>query len=439
MTTVAAPPADAARYRLANATVPACLLDGVDVIADRDGLVLLDIDIADGRIAALRAGGTSENDGPTVDMRRGQVWPCFVDMHTHLDKGHIWERAPNPDGSFQAALDTVAEDRANWDAADLHRRFEFGLRCAYAHGTAAIRTHIDSFAPQAETSWPVFRALRDAWAGRIELQAATICLLEEFDGAAGERLADLVADAGGLIGGVTFMAPEIERQLDRVLDLAAERGLDLDFHVDESLDPGARSLRLLAEAVLRKRFSGRVVVGHCCSLGAQPPAEAAATLDLTAEAGIAVVSLPMCNLYLQDRGPGRTPRRRGVTLLHEFAARGVAVALASDNCRDPFFGFGDHDMLEVFGQAVRIAHLDRPYGGWPSAVTRTPADAMGLAGAGRLAVGGPADLVCFRGRGYSELLARREAGRVVLRAGRAIDTALPAYEELDDLVMGAGT
>jgi cytosine/creatinine deaminase len=135
-------------------------------------------------------------------------------------------------------------------------------------------------------------------------------------------------------------------------------------------------------------------------------------------AGIAVVSLPMCNLYLQDRAPGRTPRRRGVTLLQELAARGVCVALASDNCRDPFFAYGDHDLIEVLREAVRIAQLDRPVGAWPAAVTRTPADVMRLAGAGRIRVGAAADLVLFKARHYGELLSRPQADRIVLRAGR---------------------
>ena len=40
----------------------------------------------------------------------------------------------------------------------------------------------------------------------------------------------------------------------------------------------------------------------------------------------------------------------------------VPVAVASDNCRDPFYGYGDLDLVEVFREAVRIAHLDRPLG-----------------------------------------------------------------------------
>ncbi len=31
------------------------------------------------------------------------VLPCFVDAHTHLDKGHIGPRSPNPDGTFAGA------------------------------------------------------------------------------------------------------------------------------------------------------------------------------------------------------------------------------------------------------------------------------------------------------------------------------------------------
>jgi cytosine/creatinine deaminase len=143
-----------------------------------------------------------------------------------------------------------------------------------------------------------------------------------------------------------------------------------------------------------------------------------------------VVSLPMCNIYLQDRTPGRTPRQRGVTLLHELKAAGVEVVLASDNTRDPFHAYGDLDMLEVFREATRIAHLDHPVDDWPCAIASTPASVMGV-DAGRLSPGAEADLVLFRARNWTELLSRPQSDRIVLRAGRAIDMALPDYRELD--------
>jgi cytosine deaminase len=400
-----------------------------------DGLAAVDVVVRDGRVAGVEAAGTAPAGGEGVDLGRGLVWPCLVDLHTHLDKGHTWGRAPNPDGTFAGAIQAVSADRAaHWSAEDVRRRMEFGLACSYAHGTRAVRTHLDSFPPQAAISWGVMAEVRKAWAGRVELQAVSLVSLDAFRGPAGEELADLVAAGGGILGAVTYMTPDIDALLDRVLTLAAARDLAVDFHCDESGDVGARSLSRIARAVLRQRFGGRVVCGHCCSLAVQAPEVVAETLDLVAAAGMAVVSLPMCNLYLQDRAPGRTPRWRGVTLLHELKARGIPVAVASDNCRDAFHGYGDHDMLEVFREATRIAHLDRPYADWSRAVTATPAEVMGLAGAGRIGPGQPADLVLFRGRDLSELLSRPQADRVVLRNGRPIARALPDYRELDDLV-----
>ena len=432
--------ADSPHLVLENVAVPGCLLDADPLRSgsDSEGLVRVDIALADGVIAAIGRHGEAQahpSRSLKVDLGGAQAWPCFIDMHSHLDKGHIWPRTENPDGTFAGALASAASDRAQfWTTDDVTTRMAFGLRAAYAHGTSAIRTHLDSLSPQHHTSWPVFAALREAWRGRIELQAVSILLLEHLRGNAGDELADLIALHRGILGAVVPQTATLAVDLDRAFALASERGLDLDFHADETGDPGSGALRAIAEASLRHRFEGTVVVGHCCSLAQQPDDEVRRTLDLVAEAKLVIVSLPMCNLYLQDRQPGRTPRWRGVTLLHEIRARGIRVAIASDNCRDPFYGYGDHDMLEVFREAARIAHLDRPIGDWPAAVTRVPAGVTGLTQRGVLRPGNPSDLVLFNARSYSELLSRPQSDRVVLRGGKAIDTTLPDYQELDHLM-----
>jgi cytosine deaminase len=321
---------------------------------------------------------------------------------------------------------------------DLRARCEFGLRCAYAHGTVAIRTHLDSRPPQHSISWPLFEELRAEWAGRIELQAVSLVASDEMAGPVGEEIADRVAAAGGVLGCVTYMVPGLDALLERMFALAAERRLDLDFHVDESLDPAARSLRRIPEAVLPHRFPGKILCGHCFSLAVQQPGGAGHARfrrrrrDRGGEPA-AVQPLP----------PGPRPRAHPTAARRHAAprdgARGIPLALASDNCRDPFYGYGDHDLVEVFREGLRIAHLDRPVGAWPAAVSRTPAALMGLPERGRIAPGAPADLVLFKARGYSELLSRPQADRVVLRAGRPIDTTLPDYRELDALLSPTGT
>ena len=101
-------------YRLANAATPRCLIDGAAPLAGfADDLVALDIDVTGARITAISAAGRAAGGAlPVVDLKGRLVWPCFIDLHTHLDKGHIWQRAPNPDGSFAGALQTAAADRA---------------------------------------------------------------------------------------------------------------------------------------------------------------------------------------------------------------------------------------------------------------------------------------------------------------------------------------
>ena len=417
------------RLLLANARV---LAPGLPA-PDAQGFARADLLIDGGKIAALGpAGAASFGDTPLAPMDGRIVLPAFVDAHTHLDKGHIWGRTPNPTGAFDGALTAVGADReAHWSAKDVALRMDFALRCAFAHGTAAVRTHIDSVGPQTRISWPVFAQMRESWRGRIDLQGSPLFGIDfALDDA---HMADVEAmvDAHGskLLGAVTYMTPALGPGLERLFALAERKGWDLDFHVDESADPAARSLARIAETAIARKFGGKILVGHCCSLARQADGERERTIALVAKAGLSVVSLPMCNMFLQDRRAGRTPRWRGVTALHELKAAGVAAMIASDNTRDPFYAFGDLDMLEVWREGVRILHLDYPFAAWADAVSAAPADAMGVA-APALKAGAPADLVLTQARDFTQLFSRPQSDRTVLRAGAPIDTMPPDYAEL---------
>lgn len=425
-------------FWLRHAAVPAGTVDAA-LPPPRDGTLHdVDILITEGRIAAIAPAGTAPEG---LDMRRRILFPCFVDMHTHLDKGHVVARTPNPDGSFTGALNATGADRvAFWTAEDIALRMEFGLRCAYAHGVGAIRTHLDSFPGQAEISWAVFREMRARWQGRIALQAVALTTIDQFATPFGAELADLVARSEGILGAVTRMSgvdhgaiEEIDQLLDRLFAEATRHGLDVDLHVDETDDVAAFTLPRIAAAIERSAFRGKVTCGHCCNLALQPEPVAAETIAHLARLGVTVVTLPSANMYLQDRHAGRTPRWRGVTLAHELRAAGVPVAVATDNCRDAFVPYGDHDTLDSFRFALRVCHLDHPYGDWAASITATPARTMGLADCGLIAVGRSADLVLTRARSFDELVSRPQADRIVLRAGRAIDQTLPDYAELDGL------
>lgn len=436
---------EAASYWIENARVPLALLGSPHTFVplDReDGAALLDMLIEGGRIARIAPSGAAVADQrPRVDLRGRQVWPMLVDVHTHLDRGHTVVRSPNASGVFADALKATAADRLRWTHEDLVARMDFGLRCAYAHGVSAIRTHLDSVPEQAERSWRAFRDMRAEWKDRIALQAVSLVPIDFFRGEWGDRLAALVAESSGVLGAVTRAASagghgaplgDLDALLDRLFGLAARHDLDIDLHVDETNDPKAAALPYVARAALRHDYQDRVTCGHCCSLAVQPETQAEQTLDLLAEAGVAVVTLPTVNLYLQDRGAGRTPRWRGVTLVHEMRKRGILVAAAGDNCRDCFYAYGDHDMIDTFRQAVRILHLDHPLAEAPALVGPAPANIAKLPDHGRIAAGGPARLIVFNARTLNEIVSRHHADRIVIDRGRRSSAHVPDYSELWD-------
>ena len=327
-------------YWLTNAHIPESLIPHNDYPhKTREGLCLVDLLISQGNIQqVIPANSAKENDFEQIDLQKKIVLPCFVDLHTHLDKGHIWERSPNLDGTFDTALKTaISDSQQYWQTDDLLRRMEFSLKSAYAHGTKAIRTHIDSFGDQAAISWQVLSDLQQKWQEKITLQGVSLVSIDYYQTEAGVALADRVSECGGILGGVAYTNPELEEQLDRVFQLAAERNLDLDFHADENGDRDSICLQKIAQTAIQRKFAGKITCGHCCSLAVQPLEVRTKTIELVKEAAIAIVSLPMCNLYLQDRQAGTTPYWRGVTKVQELAQQDIPVVFASDNTRESRF------------------------------------------------------------------------------------------------------
>ena len=403
-----------------------------------DGFFRADVAIASGRIDAIAPAGSMASDTGLAAVEAGSrvLIPNFVDCHTHIDKGHVLQRAAPSDGTFAGAAASMRADRAaHWTAEDVARRMDFALRCAFHHGTRALRTHIDSPPPQDRISWPVLSRVREEWRGRIDIQGSSLFPLPMVrDPDFLDRIVGHVKAADGVLGAGVYPDPDLDGLLRTIIETATRHGLDLDFHADETADPSSDCLRHIAEAVLRSDHEGHVLVGHCCSLALQDAATADETLDKVAEASLSVVALPACNLYLQDRRTdATTPRWRGVTLLHEMHDRGIQVSLASDNIRDAFHAYGDLDMLDAFRLGTRVGHLDHPANDWIVTATANPARAMRMDDAGVLHAGSGADFILFEGRSWSEILSRSESGRIVVRDGTPIAAPLPSYSELDGL------
>ncbi len=374
----------------------------------------------------------------STDLGGVIVWPGLLDAHTHLDKTHTWDRAPNPRGEFWDAIATLQRDaETHWTEDDIYRRANFALQSAWSHGTNALRTHLDSSAKLGPQAHAVMAQLRQEWAGKIELQTVSLCNVTQFAAGEADRIIALTANAhASALGGFPQPGPNLPAQLEYLLAAARELKLSVDLHVDESALTHAECLRATAAAVLKTEFPYPVTCGHNCSLSIHDPARAAETIALVREAGIRLITLPLCNLYLQGRQRDEaerplTPQWRGLTRVHELMEAGLTVAAASDNVRDAFYAWGDYDMLEVFHQTVRLGHLDTRLTAAPALVSTGPATIMDLPHYGTIAPGAPADLIVTAARSFSEFLARPAALRRLIHGESFREPQSPDFSQLN--------
>ncbi len=356
----------------------------------------LDIAIAvDGRIhkleRALPARGVEE-----WDLRGRLVLPGLVDVHQHLDKSRTGRSIANPTGTLLGAIQGFEVYAHHVPREEISGRAEHTAEACLARGTTAIRSHVNL-----DPSWGLRGVealvdLRERLRHRVRLQVVALVSSGETPITTGQArgLLEAALDAGvDVIGGAPAFAAEPIEYLEMLFQTATRRNKMLDLHIDETLDPASRHLEHIARLTRVFGLGGRVVAGHCCSLSALSPIEAQPIMAAVAEAGVGVVTLPACNLFLQGRNaPVLVPR--GLTRVTDLMAAGVRVAYGSDNIQDPFNPVGSGDLLEIGRWTFLAAHLPlEALSHVVSMGTTVPAGFMGDAADYGVHVGAYADLL----------------------------------------------
>ncbi|MCW2874116.1 amidohydrolase family protein [Actinacidiphila oryziradicis] len=389
--------------RLPDGAVRDLLLDGVD------GLVR--------RVAApgLLPAGPDE-----IDLSGYLLLPAPAEPHAHLDKALTWDLAEASQCDLPSAITAWRRYAERVTEEDVLARARRAVDEMCANGVTAVRTHADIL--PGDDPLRGLRALlrlREDVRDRVRLQIAVLHV--EAPDEVLHRALDLGAD---LLGGCPHLSADPAAAVERALRIAAEHGVGVDLHADETLDPGAQDLRLLAQAVRERGFGGTATASHCVSLGAVDPQEAARTAKEAAAAGIGVVALPLTNLYLQGRGhPSLVPR--GLAALRPLLDAGVMLAAGGDNIRDPFNPVGRADPLETAVLLVTAGHLTLAEA--LHAVTAGARAVLGLPAAGPYE-GAVADLLAVRADTVSEALGAACPERLVFAGGRLVSRTSVARE-----------
>jgi cytosine deaminase len=360
-----------------------------------------------------------------LDAEGRMAVPGFVEPHIHLDKALISERAPvNVSGTLTEAIEILWEIKRNYTAEEIADRASRVLTRAIENGISHLRTHVD-VDPIGGTrpAQGLIRA-RERFRGLIDIQIVAFPQEGIVKSPGTEALMREVMKLGvDVAGGMPFneaSPADSRRHIEIVFEIAREFDADIDMHVDETDDPNAQTLEVLAELTVKNGWQGRVTAGHTCALASYPRAYADQVIALLSVANVNMIANPATNLMLQGRLDDY-PRRRGVTQVKELLAAGVNVACGQDCVHDTFYPFGQNDPLEIAFLLCHASQMSQPAEilAVMDMVTRNGARALRLPDP-RIVVGAIADLVVLDARDAREALAMRTLRRWVIRKGRLI-------------------
>jgi cytosine deaminase len=383
----------------------------------------VDIGVAGGRIVAMEP----TLDAPAnreIDAAGRLVAPPFVDPHFHMDATlSLGLPRLNRSGTLLEGIALWGELKPLLTQEAVMERALRYCDLAVSQGLLAIRTHVD-VCDDRLTAVEALVEVRRRVKPWIDLQLVAFPQDGLFRSPSAENNLLRALDMGvDVVGGIPHFERTMQAGADslRLLcEIAAERGLPVDIHCDETDDPLSRHVETLAAETTRLGLGGRVVASHVTAMHSYDNYYATKLIPLIAESGMHVVPNPLINLTLQGRAD-TYPRRRGLTRIAELRAAGVNVALGQDCTMDPWYPLGSADMLEVAHMAIHAVPMtSREAMRWTfDSVTLGGAAAMGLPDP-TLRVGGPASMVVLQARDPIEAVRMKATRLWVIREGQVL-------------------
>jgi cytosine/creatinine deaminase len=388
-----------------------------------DGRTEIDIAIAQGRIAAVEA-GIAADGAEVIDATGRLVSPPFVDPHFHMDATlSLGLPRMNVSGTLLEGIALWGELRPILTREALVERALRYCDLAVSQGLLFIRSHVDTSDPRLVTVEAMLE-VKEKVRPYIDLQLVAFPQDGYFRAKDGVESLNRALDMGvDIVGGI----PHFERTMDEgrqsveaLCRIAAERGLPVDMHCDETDDPMSRHIETLAAETVRFGLQGRVAGSHLSSMHSMDNYYVSKLIPLMAEAEINVIPNPLINIMLQGRHD-TYPKRRGMTRVKELMEAGLNVSFGHDCVMDPWYSMGSGDMLEVGHMAIHVAQMAGIEDKRKifDAITVNSAKTMGLEGYG-LAKGCNADLVILQARDPQEALRLKANRLAVIKAGKVI-------------------
>src|SRR5437868_1397159 len=384
-----------------------------------------DIGVKDGLISDLEPEARH-----SVDLAGALVTPALVEPHIHLDAVlTVGEPRYNETGSLFEGIAIWAERVKTLTVDDVKQRVRTVLRWQLANGVQFVRSHVDVCDPELRAVRALLE-LREEIGDQMTMQLVAFPqqgILSFEDGEELMRKAvGLGVDVVGAIPHFELTREYGERSVKFAMALAAEKGLRVDIHCDETDDDHSRFVEVMAAETIRLGMGGRVTASHTTAMHSYNNAYAYRLINNLKRAQMHMVTNPLDNSTLQGRFDSY-PIRRGHTRVKELLAAGINVCIGHDSVMDPWYPLGYGDPLQA---AFVLAHYGQMSGYGElrqliDMITTYPARALGLPAYG-LHEGANADLVVFAAPSEMDAVRLVAPRRLVLRRGRVVARTEPA-------------
>jgi len=392
-----------------------------------------DIAISGDRIAAVEYGIAAEA-GRVVDASGCLVSPPFVDPHFHMDATLSYGIPRiNASGTLLEGIALWGELKPLLTHEAVKERALRYCDWAVSMGLLAIRTHVDVCDDRLLAVEALLEVKKEI-APHIDLQLVAFPQDGYFRDPTAKENTIRALDMGvEVVGGIPHFERTMEdgrRSVTELCEIAAERGLMVDLHCDETDDPLSRHVEQLACETQRLGLHGRVNGSHLTSMHSMDNYYVSKLLPLMAEAEVSAIPNPLINIVLQGRHD-TYPKRRGMTRVPEMLKAGIRVGFGQDCVLDPWYSLGTADMLDVAFMGLHVAQMTSPRDMRRcfDMVTKESAAIMGLEGYG-LEPGCKASLVVLDAASPVEAIRLRAERLCVVAKGKVVaerprrDTAL---------------
>ena len=399
-----------------------------------DGQVGVDIACKDGIIASIGA-GIDANAENVIDAKGLLVSPPFVDPHFHMDATlSLGTPRMNVSGTLLEGIALWSELKPVQTVEQIIERALRYCDLAVSMGIGAIRSHVD-ICDNTLKGVEALLEVQKKVAPYLDLQLVAFPQDGIFrDPDAKTNLINALDKGVDVVGGIPHFERSMQDGTDSVkylCEIAAERGLMVDMHCDESDDPHSRHIETLAFETSRLGLNGRVSGSHLTSMHSMDNYYVSKLIPLMVEAEIHAIPNPLINIMLQGRHDSY-PKRRGQTRVPELRDAGINIGFGSDCVMDPWYSLGKADMLDVAHMGLHVGQLSsRLDMEWCfDAVTTNSAKIMGLEGYG-LKKGCKANMVILQANDQIDAIRLRANRLSVIRAGRVISSSEPFVAELN--------